>query len=288
MSRLSCDLIQDLLPLYHDGVTTDATARAVSEHLKTCPACQAELDALTTPLPPTSTSSEEDPKALFRKTIKTWRRRYDGYFLVIFLLIAALFCLGGYFLLHGEVIPFTKDQIRETRVYPYEDADGNRKIFLLYALPTYTGSSRLNPQLSLLGSQRVMEYRPTHTLLAKDITDEEGWSVHCAVITESDVDQIKVCGKTVWTAGDPPPAAIPAYVYAGDAHLTLSQRASSVPSTPLTPLTRWVRTFNYLGFQDPDGHLTLWDLDGSLLYDGTPTPEELFLHYVHRLPYSEP
>ena len=48
MSRLSCDLIQDLLPLYHDGVTTDATARAVSEHLKTCPACQAELDALTT------------------------------------------------------------------------------------------------------------------------------------------------------------------------------------------------------------------------------------------------
>jgi len=38
-----CGLIQDLLPLYAEGMASDASARAVETHLKDCPSCAAAL-----------------------------------------------------------------------------------------------------------------------------------------------------------------------------------------------------------------------------------------------------
>ena len=38
--KVTCKVIQDLLPLYHDGVASPDTAALVEEHLQTCEACQ--------------------------------------------------------------------------------------------------------------------------------------------------------------------------------------------------------------------------------------------------------
>ena len=48
---MDCEIVRDLLPLYHDGACSQASGAAVEEHLKTCPACRAELDAMDAPLP---------------------------------------------------------------------------------------------------------------------------------------------------------------------------------------------------------------------------------------------
>ena len=40
--KVTCKVIQDLLPLYHDGVASPDTAALVEEHLKDCEACQEE------------------------------------------------------------------------------------------------------------------------------------------------------------------------------------------------------------------------------------------------------
>lgn len=37
---MKCSIIQDLLPLYVDGVVSEDTAQAVEEHLETCEACR--------------------------------------------------------------------------------------------------------------------------------------------------------------------------------------------------------------------------------------------------------
>ena len=42
---MNCGIIQDLLPLYHDGVCSDKSRAAVEEHLQTCEACRAALTA---------------------------------------------------------------------------------------------------------------------------------------------------------------------------------------------------------------------------------------------------
>ncbi len=43
MSKISCDIIKDLLPLYIDGVCSSDSANSVEEHLKDCPLCEAEF-----------------------------------------------------------------------------------------------------------------------------------------------------------------------------------------------------------------------------------------------------
>ena len=40
MTKYPCELIQDLLPQYHDNVCATKTAQAVEEHLQGCEACQ--------------------------------------------------------------------------------------------------------------------------------------------------------------------------------------------------------------------------------------------------------
>lgn len=43
MTKLSCNIVEDLLPLYHDGVCSEESRDAISEHLNTCPHCQSIL-----------------------------------------------------------------------------------------------------------------------------------------------------------------------------------------------------------------------------------------------------
>ncbi len=41
-----CGIVRDLLPLYLEGMVSDETGAFVKEHLKDCPACTGELEAL--------------------------------------------------------------------------------------------------------------------------------------------------------------------------------------------------------------------------------------------------
>ena len=55
--KVTCKVIQDLLPLYVDGVCSPDTAALVEEHLKDCEACQEAYHALKEA--PASTVSTE-------------------------------------------------------------------------------------------------------------------------------------------------------------------------------------------------------------------------------------
>ena len=43
MSKISCNIIKDLLPLYIDGVCSSDSIDVIEEHLKECPICEAEF-----------------------------------------------------------------------------------------------------------------------------------------------------------------------------------------------------------------------------------------------------
>ena len=45
--NISCDVVTDLLPLYHDGVCNASTKKLVEEHLETCDSCRALLDKMS-------------------------------------------------------------------------------------------------------------------------------------------------------------------------------------------------------------------------------------------------
>ena len=46
MMKIECSIVRDLLPLYVENMASAETAQYVSEHLKACNECQAELAKL--------------------------------------------------------------------------------------------------------------------------------------------------------------------------------------------------------------------------------------------------
>lgn len=48
---MNCRIVQDLLPLYHDGVCSDESRAAVEAHLAGCEDCRRMLADMDAPLP---------------------------------------------------------------------------------------------------------------------------------------------------------------------------------------------------------------------------------------------
>lgn len=86
--NITCEIIKDLLPLYHDDVCSGDTRRLVEEHLSLCEACRAELNVMD------ETLSESDRKQNLRdaEAVKGLSRRWKKG-MVKSLLKGALFTL---------------------------------------------------------------------------------------------------------------------------------------------------------------------------------------------------
>ena len=73
MDRLDHDIVQDLLPLYHDNVCSERSRAAVEEHLRTCEDCRAALKAMDAPLPEGEKTAAEDAAAV-KKFSREWKK----------------------------------------------------------------------------------------------------------------------------------------------------------------------------------------------------------------------
>mgnify|MGYP002650362174 FL=1 len=71
--KLSCHVVEDLLPLYLDGVVSEATGQDIEEHLAGCPACAAKLEDLHAPAPELAGDDREDDA--IRRAVKKVNRR---------------------------------------------------------------------------------------------------------------------------------------------------------------------------------------------------------------------
>ena len=70
--KLECEIVRDLLPLYHDDVVSEVTKTAVAEHLSECEDCAEEYRKLSADLPE---EKEVTPKKTFADLLRT-RRKY--------------------------------------------------------------------------------------------------------------------------------------------------------------------------------------------------------------------
>lgn len=97
MSHTSCDIIQDLLPLYIDSCCSAASRKLVEEHLEQCEDCKRSWQEMTGQLPapepepeeaaPPAEPAEEKPARTMKKGLKKVRRRWITSILIILLLI---------------------------------------------------------------------------------------------------------------------------------------------------------------------------------------------------------
>ncbi|MBQ3192486.1 MAG: zf-HC2 domain-containing protein [Oscillospiraceae bacterium] len=86
--KLPCEMIRDILPLYHDGVCSDVSKALVKEHLSGCRDCTAALNALDAEIeiPKLEVDSAKLLKSIKSKWKKKTRLKGICIGLVVFLL----------------------------------------------------------------------------------------------------------------------------------------------------------------------------------------------------------
>lgn len=62
MKNVSCQIIEDLLPLYVDEACSEDSRDLIEEHLKECESCQKKLDEMSAPVPALYESIENELK----------------------------------------------------------------------------------------------------------------------------------------------------------------------------------------------------------------------------------
>lgn len=72
--NISCEIIKDLLPLYHDGVCSKDSKDMVEEHLQQCESCRSELQAMDNELRITNRAENLAEAEVVQKLSKSWRK----------------------------------------------------------------------------------------------------------------------------------------------------------------------------------------------------------------------
>ena len=102
--RVSCEVIKDLLPLYHDGVCSNDSKAMVEEHLAECENCKAELQAMDEIIPMRNTGQNLREAESIKQLSKKWRKGMLKSFLKGALItVAALVVLALIFYLFMDV-----------------------------------------------------------------------------------------------------------------------------------------------------------------------------------------
>ena len=100
MKNISCNIIEDLLPLYVDDVCGDETREIIEEHIKDCRGCRQKLEQMKSNLPLDNMDDNFDDSKIIRKLSDIWVKntRIDkkaGIIVVVFYVFAivALFIM---------------------------------------------------------------------------------------------------------------------------------------------------------------------------------------------------
>ena len=103
--KTNCDIIRDLLPLYAEHITSEASNALVEEHLAECEACRAELEKMEQPVP---VRPEAQPDAPLRRIRAALQRRNIR--AAIGSVLAALCALVLIFWMGTARVPATTEQ----------------------------------------------------------------------------------------------------------------------------------------------------------------------------------
>ncbi|MCI5752298.1 MAG: zf-HC2 domain-containing protein [Oscillospiraceae bacterium] len=85
--KISCQIIEDLLPLYADKVCSEESGEMVEKHIAECGECRSKLEAMTEEIPK---SSEDVPEMKSENAFKKYHRRYVRLVVITLLLCAAV------------------------------------------------------------------------------------------------------------------------------------------------------------------------------------------------------
>lgn len=115
-----CELIGDLLPLYHDDVCSQESRDAVQQHIAECPSCKQKLKDLETAPEPAEMTKEAIPLLPIQKKWNREKKKALWKGLSIGILLV-LFFVGKSILTEWYCVPMGKDDVVLTELYQASD-----------------------------------------------------------------------------------------------------------------------------------------------------------------------
>ncbi|WP_461809713.1 DUF4825 domain-containing protein [Faecalimonas sp.] len=103
-NKLPCDVIEDLLPLYIEQLTSDCTKEMIEEHIETCEKCREKLERMREPSI-CERNDEEEMEIDFLKKTKRGYRKKIGISMMLVLVLCILVFLGKTFIVGEKVSP---------------------------------------------------------------------------------------------------------------------------------------------------------------------------------------
>lgn len=117
--KMECDIVRDLLPLYVEHISSEASNNAVREHLEKCPQCSGIYEKMKSPDP--QVQYDKKPAESFGNYVKKEKKKLwlktTGGTLVVAILLAVVIWL----FLSGTVLALLSWSITGAKVY--EDTD---------------------------------------------------------------------------------------------------------------------------------------------------------------------
>ena len=260
-NNLNCDIVKDLLPLYHDNVVSKASAIAVEEHLNGCEDCSKEYKILCTDFSATLNSEKKGVKSLL-KSIK--QKGLIKGITIAAVCVAVLFS-SFYVLTEVPLVTMTEKEISAMHVYKYNDA-----FFMLYdhQMVSYGHSygieeadAKNNKTYNIVCKRPVLELHPSK----KRVVVADWFS---KTMGNENINKITLNGKVIWTEQENGNDKVPDYVKEYIDYFDSDYEKSETTDRAISSCDF---DFNRVIFTYSDSSSKVWDIDGNLISDSSVT-----------------
>ena len=264
---LPCEVVKDLLPLYHDGVVSNDTGMMIEAHLDHCENCRSELDSICNGdrIEKGIIEYNKEPSfSAFRNGVNAIKKKGTIRGVLITTLAVAVLLGGFIFLRTNSVINVPVDQLKIDDVIRYDlGTDGGEGIFFTYEMDWDGGFSVIynvskNPKEIDIAIKRTAFWEKKFTRHQRYCCVLNNFTKESADVKTAET--IKVNGQVIWTKdqgvnNDPPE-------YIGELRKTEYYDESLSPER---------RAISYTISDDvvsviyEDNHGVRWDKDGNVI-----------------------
>ena len=203
---LPCEVVKDLLPLYHDGVVSSDTGIMIGAHLDHCEKCRTELDSICNGDKIEKGIIEYNKKpsiSAFRNGVSAIKRKGTIRGVLITALAVAVLLSGFIFLRTNSVIKVPVDQLKIDDVIRYDlGTDGGEGMFFTYEMDWDGGFSVLynvskDPKEIDIAIRRTAFWKKKFARHQRYCCVLNNFTKESADVKNAET--IKVNGQVIWT-----------------------------------------------------------------------------------------
>jgi len=212
--KITCKVIRDLLPLYHDDVCSDDSKVLVEEHLANCQSCKEELRRIESELSLHHVSPEVDgAKKAISSAWKSAKKKSYIRGAIISAIVCAMLVGAFVGLTEWKIIPAKAETLKVTELSQLPDGsitfrmivDDNKNLFFVKYSKTDDGCLYVTPMHSIIETSRKYDIGLFDEYYVFNISGDEHEPQYAGTAYFDGVTKIYVGpvgkGTLVWEAG---------------------------------------------------------------------------------------